>query len=169
MFSELNDKDVTEAHFPITEITSDYLNSSSTIRDFRSRSVAVQFRVSSLYLDVQSRDKLLRLVGPDRYDAETDIITISADRCPYRKQNSDYCDYLLKALYYESRNHENWESERLPLDQIDYEIRDHDDPVEKKLEGILNEGENRKTLDDYKAMVMQKFKLKNEIPLVTTS
>ena len=154
-----------DAHFPITEITSDYLNSSSNIRDFRSRVVTFQFEMSSLLLDPKSREKFLRLVGPKRYDEETDKVTISVDRCPYRSQNRDYCDYLVKALYYESRNREPWEEQMTPLDQVDYQIEDEQNKIEVKLAKVLNEGENVKTLDDYKKSILENLNIKSEIPL----
>ena len=163
LITALNDSDVLEAHFPVTEITSDYLNSSSSIRDFRSRVVTVQLRLSTLRLDLNSRDKLLQLIGPERYDEESELITITTDRCPYRKQNSDYCDYLLKALYYESRNRESWESEITPFDVIDYKIQDSNDPTELKVEKIFNEGESTQSLDEYKNEIMKKFNLKNDL------
>ena len=168
-FSELENEDVIEDHYPVTELTSDYLNSSSSIRDFRARVTTIQFKLSVLFLDPKSRDKFLRLVGEDKYDEETDLITLTADRCPYRKQNSEYCDYLLKALYYESRNREPWENERMGFDQIEYEIKDENDEVEQKLEILFNQGENSKTLDDYKNSMLQKLNIqKNEIPLASS-
>ena len=57
--------------------------------------------LKSLDLDYHGRDKLLRLVG-ERYDANTDCLTLVADRCPLSKQNYDYCQYLLTVLYNES-------------------------------------------------------------------
>ena len=47
-------------------------------------------------LDAHARDKFLRLVGEERYDYTTDLVTITSDRLPYRKQNRDYCEYLIK-------------------------------------------------------------------------
>lgn len=44
---------------------------------------------------------MIRLVG-DRYNEESDILTIVTDRCPLRKQNYDYGIYVLTALYHES-------------------------------------------------------------------
>jgi hypothetical protein len=43
--------------------TSDYLNSSSSLRDRRARIVVVQFRLGSLQLDQHARDKFIRLLG----------------------------------------------------------------------------------------------------------
>lgn len=57
--------------------------------------------MSSLHLDSHAKDKLLRLVK-ERYDAETDILTIVSERCPLRKQNLDYAMYLLNVLVSES-------------------------------------------------------------------
>lgn len=52
-------------------------------------------------MDKHARDKMIRLVG-DRYDEESDMLTIVTDRCPTRKQNYDYGVYVLTALYHES-------------------------------------------------------------------
>lgn len=107
-----------EEHFPIEVITSDYCHSSPTIRDPLARIVSITFRLSILKLDAHARDKFLRLVG-DRYNSETDIVTIVADRCPLRQQNYDYAMYILTALYHESWMVENWESEK-SLDDMEY-------------------------------------------------
>jgi hypothetical protein len=101
-----------------------------------------------MYLDTISREKFIRLVGIERYDWETDGVTITADRCPYRKQNREYCEYLLKALYYEPKAEEK-----------------EDLPMKLATAKILNQGENVKTLSDYKKAALEKFNLKNDIPL----
>ena len=165
-FSELENEELLEAHFPIQEITSDYLNSSSFLRDFCAQVITFQFKLSSLFLDPTSREKFERLVG-DRYNADTDLVTITVDRCPYRKQNREYCEYLIKALYYESRNRADWEADIQEVDKIKFEVsEDQVNEITDKLAKVLNEGENQKTLDDYKSAVLSKLKLKNyEIPI----
>ena len=164
-FSELMDQELMEAYFPIEQITSDYLNASSSIRDFRSQVTTIRFKISSLLLDPIYKDKFLRLVGLDRYDTETDTVTITADRCPYRLQNKEYCEYLLKALYYESRNREDWEKEKLPFDAIDYQP-DETSEVDVQVSKVLNEGENIRTLEDYKSATLKSLGLKNELPVI---
>jgi hypothetical protein len=80
--------------------------------------------MSSLELDVRSRDKLIKLAN-ERYDPATDILTLKSgrydyfrfyinyfifnyffvlflNRCPYRQQNIDYVKYLLDVLFIES-------------------------------------------------------------------
>lgn len=52
-------------------------------------------------MDEHARDKIVRLVG-DRYEEESDMLTIVVDRCPTKKQNYDYALYVLTALYHES-------------------------------------------------------------------
>ena len=84
-----NEKDL-DTHFPLEEITSDYLNASSSIRDARSRIVTLKFKLSSLKLDYKAQDKFLRLVGTERYSPDTDIVTITSDRCPYRYGTNFY-------------------------------------------------------------------------------
>ena len=61
----------------------------------------IQFSLERLDLDEHARDKIIRLLG-DRYDEETGEVTLTADCCPVRKQNTDYVKYLLTALYFES-------------------------------------------------------------------
>ena len=56
------DEDV-ERHFPLAVITSDHLNSNSSVRDRRARVVTLRFRLDSLQLDEHARDKFIRLVG----------------------------------------------------------------------------------------------------------
>lgn len=90
-----------EKHFPITVTSSNYCHSSPSIRDPLARIVTVSFKLSSLKFDKHGKDKFLRLVG-ERYNEETDIVTIVTDRCPTKKQNYDYAMYLLTALYHES-------------------------------------------------------------------
>lgn len=58
-------------------------------------------KLSALELDEHARDKFLRLVG-ERYDPDTDVVTITTDSCPLKKQNYDYAHYLLAALYHEA-------------------------------------------------------------------
>jgi small subunit ribosomal protein S35 len=58
-------------------------------------------KLSNLPLDEHARDKLLRLVA-ERYNPETDYITLLTDRCPTKKQNQDYAHFLLTALFHES-------------------------------------------------------------------
>lgn len=90
-----------DQHFPIEVTTSDYCHSSPTIRDPLARIVTVRFALSVLKLDNRAKDKFLRLIG-DRYEQETDMVTIVTDRCPLKKQNYDYAMYLITALYHES-------------------------------------------------------------------
>ena len=90
-----------DKHFPLEIISSDYCYASPSIREPLARIVTFKVKLSNLNLDQHAKDKMLRLVG-ERYDPETDVLTITADRCPVRKQNTDYAEYLLTALYNES-------------------------------------------------------------------
>ncbi|KAF7225451.1 mitochondrial-like [Nothobranchius furzeri] len=60
-----------------------------------------QLKLSSLKLDDHAWKKMLKLVG-GRYCKDSDILTITADSCPLRRQNYDYAMYLLTVLYHES-------------------------------------------------------------------
>ncbi|EFX66309.1 hypothetical protein DAPPUDRAFT_302746 [Daphnia pulex] len=116
---ELNTNEKIENHFPITITTSDYLHSSPSLRDARARIVTLQLKLSSLKLDSHAKDKLLRLVK-ERYNPETDVLTIVSERCPLRKQNLDYAMYLLNVLISESWKTEPWENEKCEADMEKY-------------------------------------------------
>jgi len=75
--------------------------------------------MSSLDLDAHAKDKLSRLIGK-RYNPKTDIITLTVENCPLRKQNYDYAMYLLTALYHESWNLEPWEDQKSEQDMEKY-------------------------------------------------
>ncbi|XP_018569209.1 28S ribosomal protein S35, mitochondrial [Anoplophora glabripennis] len=107
-------------HFPIEVISSDYCHSSPSIRDPLARIVNVQFKLSALQLTQRARDKFLRLVG-EKYDEESDTVTIITNRCPLKKQNYDYAMYLITALYHESWKVEPWEELKSEADMEYYD------------------------------------------------
>lgn len=104
-----------DTHFPVTYIKNDYVHATANIRDQRSRIVRLKIKLSSLELNETALDKIKRLAA-ERYDPETDELTIVAGACPLRGQNQDYADFLLTALYYESNKHEEWEDEKPECD-----------------------------------------------------
>ncbi|XP_049884301.1 28S ribosomal protein S35, mitochondrial [Pectinophora gossypiella] len=116
----LNSEEAIEKHYPLEVITSDYCHGSPSIRNPLARIVTLRVKLSSLNLDKHARDKFIRLVG-DRYDSTTDLVTITADRCPVRKQNLDYVNYLLTACYHEAWNLEEWEKEKTEDDMEYYD------------------------------------------------
>lgn len=118
-------------HFPLTITYSDYCHAGPTLRDPRARIVTLEvknlmkkkschffsfcsnfdanfclfffkFKLSTLPLDDHAREKIIRLLGSERYDRATDLVTIVADRCPSRQQNIDYVTFLLTALFNEA-------------------------------------------------------------------
>jgi small subunit ribosomal protein S35 len=108
-----------DQYFPLTVITTDYCHSSPVIKDPKARIVTIKVKLSSLNLDKHAKDKMIRLVD-DRYDEESDMLTIVTDRCPMRKQNYDYGIYVLTALYHESNTFEEWEKEKQEADMEHY-------------------------------------------------
>lgn len=108
---QLNSPDAIEQHYPLEIITSDYCHASPSIRNPLARIVILRIKLSSLDLDKHAKDKFIRLVG-DRYDKKSDIVTITADRCPVRVQNHDYVNYLLTACYHEAWTYEEWEKDK---------------------------------------------------------
>lgn len=124
----LNSEEAIEKHYPLEIISSDYCHASPSIRNPLARIVTLRVKLSTLNLDKHARDKFLRLIG-DRYDEATDLVTITADRCPVRKQNYDYVNYLLTACYHEAWNLEDWEKEKT---EDDMEYYDWDKNVSKR-------------------------------------
>lgn len=141
----------------------------------------LQMKLSTLKLDDHAKDKFLRLVG-NRYNPETDEITIVTDRCPLRKQNYDYAQYLLTALFHESWIKEPWEDTKSEADMEVYiwsrnkskvtseailnwgETGDKKSPHPEychSVENLINEGENSYNLDKYKQEVLKLFNLKS--------
>lgn len=116
----LNSEEAIEKHYPLEVITSDYCHASPSIRNPLARIVTLRVKLSTLNLDKHARDKFLRLIG-DRYDPNTDLVTITADRCPVRNQNLDYVNYLLTACYHESWNVEEWEKDKTEDDMEYYD------------------------------------------------
>lgn len=137
---ELKTETDQENHFPIRVITSDYVHGLPTIRNPLARIVTIKFKLSLLNFNERERDKFLRLVD-ERYDPQTDEVTITTDRCPIKRQNYDYAIYLLTgefyhfvvlifiyistlithtALYHESKNIEDWEGLKVEADMEKY-------------------------------------------------
>jgi len=150
-----------EKHFPITITTSDHLNSNSSIRDRRARIVQLRLNVDSLPLDAHARDKMVRLVG-DRFNEETGEITLTADRCPYRGQNEDYCKYLLTALLHESWRVETWEEKGVEDMEV-FKTGEEEGEKRVALEALLNDGEDEVALMRYKEEVRKMLGLPEEV------
>ncbi|XP_019399795.1 PREDICTED: 28S ribosomal protein S35, mitochondrial [Crocodylus porosus] len=108
-----------EQHFPVETDTVDYVSAGPSIRNPKARVVTLRVKLSNLNLDDHAKKKLIKLVG-ERYSKDTDILTITTDRCPLRRQNYDYGIYLLTVLYHESWKTEKWESEKTDADMEEY-------------------------------------------------
>lgn len=132
---ELENHEKVREYLPITYVTKDYIHSAPTIRDPRARVVQLKVNVKSLKLNSLDEDKLIQLAA-HRYNENTQELTLEVSACPTRNQNKDYADYLLTALYSESRNHQEWEKDK-PVQQ-----ERHDD------------------LDTYRANIEQKLGFK---------
>lgn len=175
-------------HFPLQLSSSDYCYSSPTIREPLARIVTLKVKLKSLTLDDHAKDKLLRLVG-DRYNPETDYITLTADKCPLKKQNTDYVYYLLTALYNESWRTEPWEAEKtlddmeyydweknqskttlitlhvwpeIPTD-TNYDQIPHATEYKVAVEELLNNGEDRSSINKYKEAVKTLLNIKSDV------
>uniref|UniRef100_A0A914YS44 Ribosomal protein S24/S35 mitochondrial conserved domain-containing protein n=1 Tax=Panagrolaimus superbus TaxID=310955 RepID=A0A914YS44_9BILA len=117
----ISDTKLAEKLCPVTVTYSDYLHQGTSLRDPRARTNTIEVKLHSFGFNEHDNDKLRHLVG-NRYNEETDTITIVTDRCHTRKQNRDYADFLLTALYYESKKLEPWEEQKLRDDNIKIEF-----------------------------------------------
>ncbi|CAJ1056196.1 hypothetical protein EPR50_G00086330 [Xyrichtys novacula] len=160
-----------DEHFPIKVESTDYVSAGPSVRNPSARIVHLRVKLSSLNLDEHARKKLLKLAG-ERYDKQTDTLTIKTDSCPMRKQNQDYAMYLLTVLYHESWKTEAWEAEKTVADMEEYSWEDS--PSQNNILDVLvrmkvtgeGEGEEvreqllgRKEVQEYKDSVTR---LKNE-------
>ncbi|XP_072915528.1 small ribosomal subunit protein mS35 [Hemitrygon akajei] len=115
----LDNDEKCEEHFPIEIQTTDYVAAGPTVRNPNARVVTLTIRLANLNLDDRAKKKLIKLVG-NRYDKNTDMLTITTDRCPLRRQNYDYALYLLTVLYHESWKTETWESDITEADMDEF-------------------------------------------------
>ncbi|XP_060695352.1 small ribosomal subunit protein mS35 [Hemiscyllium ocellatum] len=106
-------------HFPIEIKTTNYVAAGPSVRNSNARVVTMTVRLSSLNLDDHAKKKFIKLVG-NRYNKDTDILTITTDRCPLRRQNYNYAMYLLTVLYHESWKTEAWELDKTEADMDEY-------------------------------------------------
>ena len=60
--------------------------------------VSVSFRVSDLLLKEQEAQRLIDIVGSQRYDSETGVVTITADSFPDRNHNAAFLGDVLQRL-----------------------------------------------------------------------
>ncbi|KAG5678034.1 hypothetical protein PVAND_007741 [Polypedilum vanderplanki] len=172
----LESEEQQEKHFPVKFISSDYVHGLPTIRNPLSRIVTIKLNLDNLQLDKHAKDKFLRLVG-ERYNEQTNELTIVTDRCPLKQQNYDYAMYLLTALYHESNITEEWENTKQEADMEYYdwhrnkskvtstEILNWRSTSDKKIdppqgyinsvETLMNEGENDYNLNKYKEEVIK--------------
>ncbi|KAM7002601.1 small ribosomal subunit protein mS35 [Tautogolabrus adspersus] len=158
--------------FPIKVESTDYVSAGQSVRNPSARIVHLKVKLSSLNLDEHARKKMLKLVG-ERYNKDTDTLTIRADSCPLRQQNQDYAMYLLTVLFHESWKTEAWEDEKTVADMEEYSWEDS--PSQKNMLDVLvrmkvaGEGESeeevreqllgRQEVQEYKDSVTR---LKNE-------
>ncbi|XP_047675827.1 28S ribosomal protein S35, mitochondrial [Tachysurus fulvidraco] len=108
-----------EERFPIQIQTKDFVSAGPSLRNPDARIVTLTVKLSSLNLDDHARKKTIKLCG-ERYNKDTDMLTITTDSCPLRQQNYDYAMYLLTVLYHESWKTEAWEKDKTRADMEEY-------------------------------------------------
>lgn len=159
-------------------ISNDYVHGLPTIRNPMSRVVTLKLKLATLNLDKHARDKFLRLVG-DRFNSESDELTLVVDRCPLKKQNYDYGVYLMTALYHECQITEEWENTKVEADMEIYQWNrnksketsvgvlnwaasgeksgkmEPSKEYQLSVENLINEGENEYNIQKYKEEVLK--------------
>ncbi|XP_074081796.1 small ribosomal subunit protein mS35 [Macrotis lagotis] len=117
--SALDSDEKCEKHFPIEIETANYVSAGPSLYNPKSRVVTLKVKLSKLNLDDHAKKKFIKLVG-ERYCKNTDLLTITTDRCPLQRQNYDYAMYLLTVLYHESWKTEEWEKKMTEADMEEY-------------------------------------------------
>ncbi|CAG2108966.1 unnamed protein product [Medioppia subpectinata] len=170
-----------DKHFPLQIKTQEFAFSGTSIRWPDYRIVELSIKMCDLPLDSHATDKMKRLLR-ERYNKKTDTITITASKCPTRKQNYEYAVYLLTAVYFESLKVEEWEDEKTEEDwekfywdkseskktivsymkQIKPELKDeeilNDQRVKSFSESVsrlFDQKEDKSSLNEYKRNVLQ--------------
>lgn len=191
--AELKTDQDCERYFPLEITKSTYIYDGPSIRDDRARIVKLEIKVGSLDLDERSSDKLKKL-AQHRYDPKTDLLTIVADRCPFRRQNEEYAKYLLTTLFFESKQIEDWESaiteedrsrfvweesksklniieslkkieKQESLDEAALFKLDHVKNYKQNLTKIFDSGESSENIDSYKNSVLDILKLNKKVAI----
>lgn len=68
------------------------------------RKAIITIKAKDLKLPLEAFHKLILLCGP-RYNKNSDILKITCDKYPNRRQNAKECLDLLEKLYYESQKY----------------------------------------------------------------
>lgn len=68
-----------DEYLPLIISYSDFIHQGNSIRDNRCRIITVMFKLNKLITNERAREKFIRLIG-NRYDGQTDSITIVTDR-----------------------------------------------------------------------------------------
>lgn len=144
------------AHFPITVITRDFVHSAPTIRDVRARIINLKINIQDLKLKPKDKDKFIRL-ATHRYNKMTGELSLIVSACPLKKQNTDYAEYLLTALYFESLKHEDWEDEkeecdweRFFWDRSQSKVKIKDYVKESVKDEDIEKGHGNLSIEDYR-------------------
>uniref|UniRef100_A0A914BZR5 Ribosomal protein S24/S35 mitochondrial conserved domain-containing protein n=1 Tax=Acrobeloides nanus TaxID=290746 RepID=A0A914BZR5_9BILA len=127
-----------DEYFPITMKYSDFVHQSNSIRDCRSRTVTlIMSDVTFNLKDVRERTKFRQLAG-NRWNEQTKTLSFVVDRCYTRKQNQDYIDFLITALYSETKKEASWEKLKTRADtlNIDFQGSSTEDRLVNILAGI---------------------------------
>ncbi|KAE9554347.1 hypothetical protein FO519_002457 [Halicephalobus sp. NKZ332] len=113
--------ELADKYLPVRVKYSDYLHQGTSLRDIRARVNTIEVKLKAFGFDKHAEEKFRHLAG-NRYNEETDTLTIVTDRCFTRKQNREYADFLLTALYFESRKLESWEEMKQREDNLKVEF-----------------------------------------------
>jgi small subunit ribosomal protein S35 len=79
---KLKEIECQQKFFPLEFRYSDFIHQGTNIRDMRARQVCMGIRLDALKLDKHANLKLRQLVG-DRYNKDTNVLTIISDRLIY--------------------------------------------------------------------------------------
>ncbi|MEN2498996.1 MAG: 28S ribosomal protein S35, mitochondrial, partial [Marteilia pararefringens] len=112
-------KQLLNDELPVELTSQDILYDSADFYHEISRRVRLTICVDRFNFNDSEKSKFVKLVG-DRYDSETGVFTIEAEKCPTRQQNYDYAMYLLKVVYHECKKIAEWEKDdKKDLEDLD--------------------------------------------------
>jgi len=179
---EVKNHEVKKQFFPLEITTSSFCFSGPAVRHPDSRICTMAVKLSDLSLSEKARNKLILLLK-HRYNRRNDTMTIVTDRCPTRKQNTEYALYLLNVLYHECNRVQKFEENKTEHDDEKFiwsrseakaALEDYltaSDSLEEKSEAVdqfeqavsklVDSGETEDNMDEFKKATVEVFGLKS--------
>jgi len=140
-------EEILESDLPVEIKTVDYVYDSPTDFDERTNGVTLKVSIDKFKLSKLEEKKLISLLR-ENYCSKTNKMVIFSDKCPMRQQNIEYCFFLMRVLYLESKKSYDWEKENPSLKKST--IEEDIERVKTKFGVELDPSTENKSFHDYR-------------------